>query len=177
MRVYQTESIILRRDNFLEADKILTIFTKHFGKKRVLARGVRKITSRRAGSLELFNLVKIGLAKGRSFDIVTEAETIDSFKIWRKNLIKISFAYHYCELVERLTAEESPNREIFDLLVDKLQNLGTSLDERLAFEKKILEACGFWPKDKPIDNIDMHAYLEKIIEKKLRSLSLLNKIS
>ena len=54
-RTYKTEGIILKRINFGEADRILTSYTKHFGKISLLAKGVRKITSRKGGNIELFN--------------------------------------------------------------------------------------------------------------------------
>ena len=61
------EGLILKRANFGEADRMLTILTKNLGKISVVARGVRKITSRRAGNVELLNLVKIGLKKHLEF--------------------------------------------------------------------------------------------------------------
>ncbi len=47
--LYKSEAVVIRRSDLGEADKILTIFTPHFGKLRVVAKGVRKVTSRLAG--------------------------------------------------------------------------------------------------------------------------------
>ncbi|KKR32290.1 MAG: repair protein RecO protein, partial [Candidatus Gottesmanbacteria bacterium GW2011_GWC2_39_8] len=86
MRTYKTEGIILRRINFGEADRLITIFSKHYGKQKVLGKGVRKIKSRRAPHLELFNRSVIFLHRGKNFDIITEAQTINSFSDLRKDL-------------------------------------------------------------------------------------------
>ncbi|MBI2593599.1 DNA repair protein RecO, partial [Candidatus Daviesbacteria bacterium] len=72
------EGIILKRTNFGEADRMLTVLTKNLGKITVIARGVRKITSRRAGNVELLNVVKLGLFKGKGYTL-TEAQSVQTF--------------------------------------------------------------------------------------------------
>lgn len=172
MAGYRTEGVILKRTNFGEADKLLTFFSKHVGKIKLLAKGVRKTKSRKGGNLELFNWVKIYVAKGRNLDLITEVELINPFKRWRKNLSRVATAYHFCELVDKLTAEEAKNREVFELLVDSLERLGTEKDLeqlRTNFEIKLLEELGFWPRGKSVEKVDFHAYIEKLMEKRLNS--------
>ena len=179
MNSYRTEGIILKRTNYGEADRILTVFTKHFGKISVIARGIRKISSKKGGNLELFNQVKISLAKGRNLDIVTEAEVINSFKDWRKNLKKVALAYRLCELVDKLTAERVESEEIYKILVNYLANLSSIKNLQLAindFELSLLQYLGFWPKGKTV-NIDLDAYVESLIDKKLSAKKFLAKVS
>ncbi|MFQ5886561.1 MAG: DNA repair protein RecO, partial [Anaerolineae bacterium] len=83
-RLYRAEAIVLRRMNLGEADRLLTLYTPEWGKIRVVAKGVRKPTSRKAGHLELFTHSRLLIAKGRSLDIVTQAETITPFLPLRK---------------------------------------------------------------------------------------------
>jgi len=59
MKSYKTEGIIIKRKNFGEADRILTIFTKNKGKISIVAKGVRKINSRRAPHIELLQKQKL----------------------------------------------------------------------------------------------------------------------
>ncbi|MBI2622470.1 DNA repair protein RecO, partial [Candidatus Microgenomates bacterium] len=73
MRSYRAEGIILKRTNFGEADRFLTVFSKRHGKIKILAKGVRRITSRRGPNIELFNLATLYIHKGRHLDILTEA--------------------------------------------------------------------------------------------------------
>jgi len=180
MASYKTEAIILKRINFSEADKILTIFSKHYGKIHVLAKGVRKINSRKGGNLELFNQVNLFLAKGRNLDIITEVELQDSFKSWRRNLIRVGVAFYLTELVDKLTAESQQNVGVFSLLRRSLLAIGdrTSLSELIReFEEKMLDGLGFGvPKqlrDKPGSLSD---YIEEVVEKRLKSKDVLKRI-
>lgn len=170
MRTYKTEGIILKRTNFAEADRILTVFTKHYGKIKVLARGVRKITSRRGPNVELFNWVTLFLVKGRNFDIVTEAEVKDSFPALRKNLETIGLAYHICELIDNLCPERQENKEVFNLSTELLSDLNSRKVRQ--FEVNLLATLGFWPKGSQIPE----TYIEDLIEKKLKARRFFNLI-
>lgn len=173
MNSYRTEGVILKRRNFNEADKILIVYTKHFGKISLIAKGVRKTTSKKGGHLELFNQVKISVAKGRNLDIVTEVEVINTFKKWRKNLEKIAVAFQLCELVDKLSADRAENKEVFDLLVNYLKNLSQINNYRLTiknFELSLLQSLGFWPRGRPTSSdIDLESYIEDLINRKIFS--------
>lgn len=179
MGSYKTEGIIIKRLNFGEADKILTVFTKHYGKIHALAKGVRKITSRKGGSVELFNWVTLFLATGKNLDIVTEVQAKDVFSDFRKDLKKVGVAYYFCELVDKLCPERQKNTEAFYLLTRSLRDLGGGFknlqyQSRLVqnFETKLLEELGFWPRGRTVANLDTKAFIENIIERKLKSQAL-----
>ena len=53
-RTYRVEAVVLRRIDFGEADRVLVLFTRERGKLPVVAKGIRRISSRMAGHLELF---------------------------------------------------------------------------------------------------------------------------
>jgi len=171
MATYKTEGVILKRSNYGEADRILTIYTKHYGKIKAIAKGVRKITSRKGGNLELFNHCVLFLAKGRNLDIITEAQVINSFSRLGDDLEKVAAAFYLVELVDQLTAEEQVNRQVFDLLVETLDGLCAASYELRAitqsFEVELLKLLGFWSET--LDRKDIKGYIEEIIEKELRS--------
>ena len=113
---YSSEGIVIKRQNFGEAGKIITLFTREKGKINLLAKGIRKTTSKRAGSLELFNRVKISAVKGRGeLDTLTEVLLVENFARWRKYLGRITIAYQLCEVVDRLTPDRQPHPEIFEI--------------------------------------------------------------
>jgi len=178
---YQTEGIILKRRNFKEADKILIIYSKHFGKISLIAKGIRKTTSKKGGNLELFNQVKISVARGRNLDIVTEVEVIDAFKKWRKNLKKIAVAFQFCELVDKLSADRAENKEVFDLLVNYLKNLSQIENYQLSiknFELSLLQSLGFWPRSKSTSSdLDLEAYIEDLINRKIFSKKFVQEVT
>src|SRR3989344_7960232 len=107
MRTFKTEGFIIKRRNFGEADRILTIFSKHYGKIQAKAPGARKITSKRSPHIELLNLSVFTLYKSSrsTMSIVTEASTLKTFSSIKRNLKKIGFSFYICELINNLCAE------------------------------------------------------------------------
>ena len=184
MSSYKTEGIIIKRTNYGEADKILTIFTKHYGKIRALAKGIRKITSKKGGNLELFNWVTLFLVTGKNLDIVTEAQVKDSFSGFRKDLRRVGVAYYFCELTDKLCPERQKNKEVFELLAQHLEALEKKFDDSnhqtnliRSLEVKLLEELGFWPKGRSVKGFDTKSFIEGIIEKRLKSQNFLTKLA
>lgn len=114
--VYRAQAIVLRRADFAEADRLLTLYTPELGKVRALAKGVRRPGSKLAGHLELFCHSNLLLAVGRNLDIVTQAQTIDAFAGLRERLPLIAAAHYLCELVDAFDEERVENGPVFDLL-------------------------------------------------------------
>jgi len=73
--LYRDEAVVLRTHKLGEADRIITLLTRHHGRVRAVAKGVRRTTSKFGSRLEPFTYVDLQLAEGRTFDIVTQAET------------------------------------------------------------------------------------------------------
>lgn len=148
-RLYRTEAVVLKRSDFGEADRLLTLYTPRLGKCRVLAKGVRRLTSRKAGHLELFTHAQLLVAKARSLDIVTQAETIDAYANLRKDLLRASRAYYAVELLDRFTGEGIENRPLFELLLRTLSWLNAEPDVDLVtryYELHLLEMVGYRPQ-------------------------------
>jgi len=174
--IYKTEGIILKRRNFGEADKILTVFTKHYGKIKVIAKGIRKITSKKAGTLELFNHCKLVLVKGKHLDIITEVEVIKNFSSLMGNLNKVGVAWYFCELVDKLTAEGQANKDIFELLKNYLENLDQKNTPQFirSFEEHLLNQLGFGiPLQWRRWSGSLKLYIESIVEREIQTPKLL----
>jgi DNA repair protein RecO (recombination protein O) len=171
MRAYKTEGIVIKRRNFGEADRLLTVFSKTNGKIQIKATGVRKINSRRAPHIELLNDSLFTLYKGRSMPVLTEVDNINNFKEIKSDLAKVGLAYHICELVDGLCAENQENTEIFFLLQKTLQKLSGNEDTGKVvreFEIEILKALGFYNSFVPAD-FNTTFFIEQILERKLKS--------
>lgn len=170
-RTYTSEGIILSRKNYNEADRILVCLSKHFGKVTLLAKGIRKIKSKKRGHLEIFSKVKLSAVSGRGMDIVTETETINDFSGVRTNLNKITLAYYFCEVVNKISHEDGNPSNIYILLSNALENLEveTELKKlRLKFIYDLLIEMGYWPENKKM--IDADIVLEDVLERKLSSI-------
>jgi DNA repair protein RecO (recombination protein O) len=160
---FKIEAVVLRHNDWGEADRILGIFTREMGKIRVIAKGARKIRSRKAGHLEPFTRVTLMLAKSHDLPIVTQAETVDAYLPLHENLVKTGFAAYVIELLDQFTYEEGQNFALYDLLVETLGRLSvppsptgsdngamegyppTWLPIRF-YEVKLLEIVGFKPE-------------------------------
>lgn len=145
MRGFKTEGIVLKRKDFGEADRVLTVFTLHKGKISILAKGIRRIISRRAGNVELLNRVSLYLHQTKGMPILTEAESLETFPEVKENLTLSAYAFHVIELVDKLTAENQDNRILYGYLVESLRRLERVPRQILirAFEVKILSVLGF----------------------------------
>ncbi len=147
-RTYRSEAIILRRTDFGEADRLLTIFTPRHGKRRVIAKGVRKTTSRKSGQVELFNRAELQLAVGRNFDIVTDAQIVDPYRRLHDELPRLSYAYYVAELTDKLTVDEEESQPLYALLVRAFEALDAREALDLAaryFELHLLNLIGYRP--------------------------------
>jgi len=148
-RIYRTEAVILRRSDFGEADRLLTVYTPYLGKVRLLAKGIRKPSSRKAGHLELFTRTQLLIARGRNLDIITQAETLDSYQALRQDLWRMSHAYYVAELVDSFAAEHAENRALYALLCDVLNWICDSTDLALTmrfFELHLFDLVGYRPQ-------------------------------
>lgn len=171
IKTYISEGIVLSRKNYGEADRILIVISKHFGKVSLLAKSIRKIKSKKRGHLEIFSKIKFSAVKGHGMDIITETETINDFSGVRVNLNKISLAYYFCEVVNKITHEESQLSSVFSLLSQSLVNLETETELkklRLQFIYNLLTIMGYWPVGKKL--IDADIVLDDVLERKLNSI-------
>src|SRR5574341_1029352 len=148
-RVYRTEAVVLRRHDLGEADRIITLYTRHYGKIRAVAKGVRKPASRKAGHLELFMQVDILLAQGRSLDVISQAQMMDGFLPLRDDLVRATYAAHFVELLDAFTEDHDESRPLYHLLVDGLTWLAATDDLRRTaryYELHLLDAVGYRPE-------------------------------
>jgi len=147
--LYRTEAVVLRRSDLGEADRILTLFARGYGKTRVVAKGVRKPASRKAGHVELFMRVDVLLAQGRTLDVVSQAQMIDGFLPLRKDLLRTTCALHFVELLDAFTEDSDQHDDLYDLLVKGLEWLCATTDLRRAtryYELQLLNHVGYKPQ-------------------------------
>jgi len=170
-RSYSSEAIVLARRNYSEADRIIVVYSKDYGKLSLIAKSVRKTKSRKRGSIEVFSHIRFSAAKTKSLDILTEAEIVSTFSQIRKNLKKVAVAFYFTEVVGRLTHEGEKNEKLFSLLLKYIHSLRkeTALKKlREKFIKDVVVLLGYWPKGKPINNPDL--LLEEITERNINSV-------
>lgn len=147
--MYKTQAIVLRQRKLGDTDKILALYTANLGKVEAVAKGVRKAKSRLAGHVEPLTQATFMLAKGKSLDIVTQVETIESFQPLRDDLDRLSRALYACELLDKFTEPHAENFGLYRLLLDTLRRLMSEgdIDKPLRFyEMALLQDAGYTPE-------------------------------
>jgi DNA repair protein RecO (recombination protein O) len=148
-RSIRTEGIVLRRQDFGEADRILRLFTRKLGKVSVIAKGVRKPSSKKSGHLEVFMRSSFLIARGRNLHILTQAEVLDSYEPLRKTLAGIGLGSYVVELVDAFTYEEGSHVNLYDLIHSTLERLSHGHSPELVlrvYELRLLDQVGFRPE-------------------------------
>lgn len=148
-RSIRVEAVVLRHSDWGEADRLLSLYTREAGKVRAIAKGARKVRSRKAGHLEPFTRVQLQLARGHDLFIVTQADTVDAYQPVREDLTLTGYAAYAVELLDRFTYEEGENSSLYRLLVETLERLAGHEDAFLSiryYEVRLLDVLGFRPQ-------------------------------
>ncbi len=143
----KSEGVVLARKNFQEADRLVTFYTKDFGKITCIAKGVKKPTSRKSGHIELATHCTIFVAKGKNLDILTEVETKRAYGLENLAGQRTLEVYQLLELIDHLTPVGQKNKEVFSLLIDFLDCVKNQNNHNLliaAFKIKLLSMLGFF---------------------------------
>ena len=148
-RIYRSEGIVMRRRDQGEADRVLTLCTP-LGKIDVIAKGARKVRSRKAGHIELFSRSSFVIARVKnSWDIVSQAETIKSHELLRGDLLRGAYARYAVELLDGFFAQEEGGLALVDLLDDALTWFCGGGDPELVtrfYEQRLLGLAGYRPE-------------------------------
>ena len=148
-RTFRSEAIVLGRRDFSESDRMLTLFSREFGKIDAIAKGARKPQSRKTGHVELFMRTNFLFAKGREMNIITQAEMVEAYAGLREDLVRMTYASYLVELLNRFTADEDKHIGEYDLLANGLRWLEKTADVLLVaryYELRLLGLAGYQPR-------------------------------
>jgi len=151
MPLRKTEAVVLRSIKQGETSKILTLYTRSFGKIKVIAKGARSSKSRFGGSLEPLNYISVLFyyKETRDLHTLSQADIVKPFAKSQQDLRRSTLALAVCELVDRLEVGASPNPALFRLLVQTLEAVQevqhTPLNCLRAFEVRLLDLLGIKP--------------------------------
>jgi DNA repair protein RecO (recombination protein O) len=133
-----------------EADRILSVYSRERGKMSVMAKGVRKLHSRKAGHVEPFTRVVLQLASGKNFFILTQAESQDNYENLRTDLRLFGYASYAVELLDKFTWDGGDGQMItYRLIKETMERLNEGHDPQLVlryFETHLLDMMGFKPE-------------------------------
>ncbi len=181
-RLFVVEGIVIKRRNSGEANRMLTVFTKKFGKVRLLARGVRKISSKRGPHIEIFTHIIATVHKSQSQDTLTEVSPVASYEKIRSDLQRVGAAYYLCELIDGLLPIEQPHEDVFFLLTEAFAALSKVNSDRIEvlrarFAAALLTKLGYMEAGKTYKDNDIDAYVEELLERKLKTVKLASRLN
>ncbi len=156
MAAEKATALVLRTADWSDTSRIATLWTREFGKVRVLAKGGRRLKSNFDSALDLLTVCSIVLLRksSGSLDLLTEARVVQRFPRLRRDLAALHAAYYVAELLADWTEDYDPHPSLFDEALATLEDLGTSqpgeqqsvTGPRLArFELVLLRELGYSP--------------------------------
>lgn len=126
----KTLGLVLRRTNYGEADRILSVITQE-GKMSVMAKGVRRARSKLAGAVEMFTVSELMVHFGRGeMGTLTGAKMVRHFSALVRDLGRLELASEFLKKVDRV-AENSDSSEYYGLLEQGLSGLNDGLNTEL----------------------------------------------
>jgi len=120
---YRTQGFIIKKNNKGEANQLFTIYTKDFGKIKILGKAIRKGKSKLRGAIELFYLSEIEFIQGKIHKTLTNAVLIESFSNIRKDLEKLSVSYKIFNVLDNLIKGQESDTKIWQLLNETFKTL------------------------------------------------------
>ncbi len=148
MPTYRDQALVLRRLDYREADRILTLLTRRHGKLAAIARGVRRPTSSLGPALELFAQVDVLLARGRNLDVVAQAVRVPGPRP-DPDPERAAHAALVAELADRVSEERQLVPGLFELVASALAEVSRDPEPRRPaawFMMAILQLGGYGPR-------------------------------
>lgn len=149
MSYHKTKGIVLREVSTGEADKIITIFSKSYGKITAAARGARRPKSRLIAGTQFISYSDFVLFRGKEMYNVNSCELIESFYPIRNDVVRLAYAAHIVDIVNDVVQENQPSFRVLQLFLNSLHMLSkTEKNPELItriFELRILSILGYAP--------------------------------
>ena len=158
------EALILRKSSYGEADLLVTLFSREYGKFRALAKNAKKSQKRFGGRLDFFNRLVIDVTLNRRrFNLIGDVTLKQSYREITESVDSFVTGTRVLELMDFLTPEQEPASELFDLATDTLELLskrGEPYSIFLVFLLRAVTLCGYRPdlrfdKEKDIAGFDV----------------------
>ena len=102
---------------------MFTVYTKNFGKLKILGRAIRKIRSKLKSGAEIYCLSEIEFIQGKARKTLTDAIPVENFSFIRKDLKKLKIVHQIFGVLDNFISKEEKDDEIWRLLSEVLDRL------------------------------------------------------
>ena len=151
MPAHRVQALVIRTVDVFETSRIVTLFTREFGKISALAKGGRRLKSPFQAALDLLSVCDMVIHRKSTdaLDLATEAVLVERHPSLRADLSALFSGYYVAELLHDLTDVNDPHPKLFDAAKVTLRHLGDgALRSRrlLRFELACLREVGYMPQ-------------------------------
>lgn len=113
---YRTRGFVLHKKDLSEADQLLMLYTKEYGRLEVLAKGIRKVSSKLRSGIEIFYLSEIEFIQGKSYKTLTDAVLIDNFSNLRSSLEGLLISQKISQIIKSLINDQGQDEKVWKLI-------------------------------------------------------------
>lgn len=160
METYTVEAIVLDTKNFGDANKVVTLFSKEFGKVEANAYGCRRSRSPLSGAMQMFNHITAEISRGSQVDTIREADILNFYDALTADLERLAYASLFFEIVNRMTLPQEKSTETFYLLRKSLPVLSKRNPKIAA----LIGACQFMETSGEQLNFERCVHCGELIE-------------
>jgi DNA repair protein RecO (recombination protein O) len=151
MSAEKTDALVIRLADWSETSRVVTLFTRDFGRISVLAKGAKRLRSAFEAALDLLSTCRIVFLRkpGGSLGILMESQLISRFTPQRTTLTSLYGGYYIAELLSALTEEEDSHPQLFENSIETLRRLESEpqpLWPLVHFELILLRELGHLPE-------------------------------
>ena len=142
------EGIVIRSTDYGETNKVVTLYTREWGKIGVMARGAKKPNSRLSAITQLFTHGYFLVQRGSGLGSLQQGEINSSMRSIREDIFLTAYSSYIVELTDKGTEEKKPNPFLFELLHQTLNYLNEGYDQDVLmniYEMKMLNVMGLYP--------------------------------
>ena len=149
--ITKTDAVVLKSMNYRDSSKIVTFYTRRFGKIKCLAKGARELKSKFGAGLQPITTVSLVLYKKehRELQLVSQCDAVKTYRSVHSDLERMAVALAVLELVNQLMHDEEENAALYDLLTETLDEIERAkknvLNLWLAFQIRCASIFGFTP--------------------------------
>ena len=120
METFNVEGIILNTVNFGDANRVVTLYTKEFGKLSANAYGCRRARSPISGAIQMFNHICAEIKPSSQVDTIRDAEIVNFYSNLTADIERLSYAAIFFEIVNKMTLPKVCEVGIYNLLINSL---------------------------------------------------------
>lgn len=122
---YRTQGFFIKKTDRGEDSRLFTVYTKNFGKLKILGKAIRKIGSKLKGGAEILCLSEIEFIQGKTHKTLTDAVSIKNLFIIKKDFKKLKIIHQVVEVLDDFVSKDEKDEQVWKLLnevLDKLNN-------------------------------------------------------